>query len=54
MRRQLDLSFAEISARMGGIKEATLRSHYMRARDHIRDCLGSKIDELGKTISGWQ
>jgi RNA polymerase sigma factor (sigma-70 family) len=54
MRRQLDLSFAEISARMGGIKEATLRSHYMRARDHIRGCLGSKIDELGKTISGWQ
>jgi RNA polymerase sigma factor (sigma-70 family) len=54
MRRQLDLTFAEISTRMGGTKEATLRSHYMRARDQIRDCLGSKIDELGKRISGWQ
>ncbi|HEX6812002.1 MAG TPA: sigma-70 family RNA polymerase sigma factor [Planctomycetota bacterium] len=54
MRRQLDLSFAEISERLGGTKEATLRSHYMRARDQIRECLGSKIDELGQRISGWQ
>ena len=54
LRRQLDLSFAEISTRMGGIKEATLRSHYMRARDQIRECLGTKIDELGTRISGWQ
>ncbi len=54
MRRQQDLSFAEISERMDGIKEATLRSHYMRARDQVRDCLGSKIDELGKRLQGWQ
>jgi RNA polymerase sigma factor (sigma-70 family) len=54
LRRQHELSFAEISERMGGIKEATLRSHYMRARDQIRDCLGGKIDELGTRIQGWQ
>jgi RNA polymerase sigma factor (sigma-70 family) len=54
MRRQHDLSFAEISVKTGGINEATLRSHYMRARDKIRECLGSKLDELGSKIQGWQ
>ncbi|MCC7396596.1 MAG: sigma-70 family RNA polymerase sigma factor [Planctomycetes bacterium] len=54
MRRQQDLSFAEISEQLGGIKEATLRSHYMRARDQIRECLGRQIDELAKQIQGWQ
>ncbi|HEX5054562.1 MAG TPA: sigma-70 family RNA polymerase sigma factor [Planctomycetota bacterium] len=54
MRRQRELSFAEISERTGGIKEATLRSHYMRARDQVRECLGSKINELGSRIQGWQ
>ena len=53
MRRQHDLSFAEISAKSGGINEATLRSHYMRARDRIKECLGSKLDELGTKIQGW-
>ena len=54
MRRQHEMSFAEISEKTGGIKEATLRSHYMRARDSIRECLGSKIDQLGKNLQGWQ
>lgn len=54
LRRQHELSFAEISERTGGIKEVTLRSHYMRARDAVRDCLGAKVDELGKRIQGWQ
>ena len=54
MRRQHELSFAEISAKSGGVNEATLRSHYMRARDKIRECLGSKLDELGTKIQGWQ
>ena len=54
MRRQHELSFAEISKRNGGANEATLRSHYMRARDKIRDCLGAKIDALGRHIQGWQ
>jgi RNA polymerase sigma factor (sigma-70 family) len=53
MRRQHDLSFAEISERSGGINEATLRSHYMRARDKVRECLGAKIDALGTKIQGW-
>lgn len=53
MRRQHDLSFAEISAKSGGINEATLRSHYMRARDRIKECLGSKLDALGTKIQGW-
>jgi hypothetical protein len=25
----------------------------MRARDQIRNCLGTKIDEMGKKIRGW-
>lgn len=54
MRRQHDLSFAEISQRQGGANEATLRSHYMRARDKVRECLGTKIDQLGTKIQGWQ
>jgi RNA polymerase sigma factor (sigma-70 family) len=54
LRRQHELSFAEISARLGGVKEATLRSHYMRARDSVRACLGSKIDQLGTRIEGWR
>ncbi|MCB9876715.1 MAG: sigma-70 family RNA polymerase sigma factor [Planctomycetes bacterium] len=54
MRRQHELSFAEISERTGGTNEATLRSHYMRARDKVRECLGAKIDALGTKIQGWQ
>lgn len=54
MRRQHEMSFAEISEKTGGIKEATLRSHYMRARDSVRECLGTKIDQLGKSLQGWQ
>jgi len=54
MRRQHELSFAEISERTGGTNEATLRSHYMRARDKVRECLGAKIDALGTQIQGWQ
>jgi RNA polymerase sigma factor (sigma-70 family) len=54
MRRQHELSFAEISERSGGINEATLRSHYMRARDKLRECLGAQIDALGTKIQGWQ
>ena len=54
MRRQHEMSFAEISEKTGGVKEATLRSHYMRARDSVRECLGGKIDQLGKRIQGWQ
>jgi RNA polymerase sigma factor (sigma-70 family) len=53
MRRQHDLSFAEISERTGVDNEATLRSHYMRARDRIKECLGKKLDELGTKIQGW-
>ena len=53
-RRQLDLSFAEISTKTGIANEATLRSHYMRARDRVRECLGSKLDEIGARINGWQ
>ena len=53
MRRQHELSFAEISERTGVDNEATLRSHYMRARDRVRDCLGGKLDELGTKIQGW-
>lgn len=54
MRRQHDLSFAEISERTGVDNEATLRSHYMRARERIKECLGKKLDELGTKIMGWQ
>jgi RNA polymerase sigma factor (sigma-70 family) len=54
LRRQHDLSFAEISERSGGTNEATLRSHYMRARDKVRECLGEKIDAIGTKIQGWQ
>jgi DNA-directed RNA polymerase specialized sigma24 family protein len=54
MRRQHELSFAEISAKSVGTNEATLRSHYMRARDKVRECLGAKIDALGTKIQGWQ
>jgi RNA polymerase sigma factor (sigma-70 family) len=54
MRRQLELSFAEIAERTGGKNEATLRSHFMRARDKVRECLGMQIDALGSKIQGWQ
>lgn len=54
MRRQHELSFAEIATRTGGTNEATLRSHYMRARDKVRECLGAKIDALASKIQGWQ
>ena len=54
LRRQNELSFAEIRERTGIDNEATLRSHYMRARDRIRECLGSKLDEIGTKIQGWQ
>jgi len=53
MRRQHELSFAEISERTGVSNEATLRSHFMRARDKVRDCLGGKLDEIGTKIQGW-
>ena len=53
MRRQHELSFAEISQRTGVTNEATLRSHFMRARDKVRDCLGGKLDEIGTKIQGW-
>jgi RNA polymerase sigma factor (sigma-70 family) len=53
LRRQQELSFAEISVKSGGVNEATLRSHYMRARDRIKECLGKKLDELGTKIQGW-
>lgn len=53
MRRQQELSFAEISEALGGIKEVTLRTHYMRARDQVRECLASKLDDLGKRVPGW-
>jgi RNA polymerase sigma factor (sigma-70 family) len=54
MRRQHELSFAEIAKRTGGTNEATLRSHFMRARDKVRECLGAQIDALGCKIQGWQ
>ena len=54
LRRQHDLSFAEIAERTGGTNEATLRSHYMRARDKVRECLGAKIDAMASKIQGWQ
>ncbi|MFK7741104.1 MAG: RNA polymerase sigma factor [Planctomycetota bacterium] len=54
MRRTHDLSFSEISKQLGDVNEATLRSHYMRARDKVRECLGSKMDQLGAKIQGWQ
>lgn len=54
MRRQHELTFAEIAAQTGGTNEATLRSHYMRARDKVRECLGVQIDALGSKIQGWQ
>lgn len=54
MRRQHELSFAEIAERTGGTNEATLRSHFMRARDKVRGCLGAQIDALGSKIEGWQ
>lgn len=54
MRRQLELSFAEIAERTGGKNEATLRSHFMRARDKVRECLGGQVDALGSKIQGWQ
>ena len=53
MRRQHELSFAEISERTGVTNEATLRSHFMRARDKVRDCLGGKLDEIGTKLQGW-
>lgn len=53
-RRVHEQSFAEISAAEGGTNHATLRSHYMRARDTVRDCLARRIDELGKTFTGWR
>ncbi len=53
MRRQHELSFAEISERTGVTNEATLRSHFMRARDKVRDCLGGTLDEIGTKIQGW-
>ncbi len=54
LRRQQGLSFAEIAAQTGVANEATLRSHYMRARDRVRESLGEKLDELGTRINGWQ
>ena len=55
MRRQHELSFAEISERTNGTNEATLRSHYMRARDRgARVPRQAKIDALGTKIQGWQ
>lgn len=53
LRRSQDLSFAEISAQLGGIKEATLRSHYKRARETVRDCLCRKLDHLGEQMRSW-
>lgn len=53
MRRVEELSFAAISARMGGTKEVTLRSTYVRARDYVCECIGKKIDEFGRQWSGW-
>jgi RNA polymerase sigma factor (sigma-70 family) len=54
MRRQHELSFAEISERTGGTNEATLRSNFMRARDKVREGLGAQIDALGSKLQGWQ
>jgi len=54
MRRQHELSFAEIGAQTGVANQATLRSHYMRAREQIRECLARKIDALGEQLNGWR
>jgi RNA polymerase sigma factor (sigma-70 family) len=54
LRRQRELSFAEIAAEMGGIKEVTLRSNFMRARDQVRECLAHKVDEVGSKICSWK
>ena len=53
-RRVHEMSFAEISAHGGVRNHATLRSHYMRARDSVRECLARRIDELGRTLTGWR
>lgn len=53
-RRQNELSFQEISVELGGIKEATLRSNYMRARDLVRECLARRLDELGTQTKAWK
>lgn len=54
MRRMQEHSFATISAAMDGIKEVTLRSHYKRARDFVKDCIRKKIDTLGGKFEGWR
>jgi RNA polymerase sigma factor (sigma-70 family) len=54
LRRQQELSFAEISAQLGGTKETTLRSHYKRARETVRDCLCRKLDHLGEQMRAWE
>ena len=54
MRRLQDLPFADISKAMDGIKEVTLRSHYKRARDFVKDCIRQKIDTLGGKFADWK
>lgn len=54
LRRQQELTFAEISPRVGGIKEVTLRSHYKRARDYVKDCIKRKLDDLGARFQDWR
>lgn len=54
LRRQHELPFAEISTRTGGIKEVTLRSHFKRARDYVKDCIKRKIDDLGSRFEDWR
>jgi RNA polymerase sigma factor (sigma-70 family) len=53
-RRRDELPFAEIAERMPGIKEVTLRSHFKRGRDYVRECLGKKLDLLGDRVGGWR
>ena len=53
MRRQFELSFAEVAKRTGVMNEATLRSHYKRAREKMRECLLAKVDALGAEFDGW-
>lgn len=48
LRRRMELSYAEISRQLDGQNQATLRCHYLRAREQVQAMLRERLDRFGR------
>lgn len=52
LRRGRGLTYEEAARRLGGANLATLRSHFLRAREKVQAMLAARLDECGRA-RGW-